>query len=763
MKKFNNYMTEILYNKRLIDYFFIIEIEIFNSNNENLILNDDNSINIKYNRKIKHIYPKNYYKEHIDFLNINTFLLYLPEEKIYLNKQKNYFFYLIFKSFKANEFIYLYFLRIYKQIVLNDNKIFYYPNYICFYSSNFFPNNFHNILEEIYNNSIKNNGKFFKTENILNILINRIYLPKYNSIQLNFCLEESYNFINSEFSNELDFNLLFEYLSIEHIILIIVCIYLNSTIIFFHNNIYKINLIIEILKKLFYPFPFLYNIIPNLNINYLELLNFKKNAIICIYKPDWKNNLKNIFKYNLNDYNIIYIDIDDDYIIIEKNVYISKNQNLPINLMEIIKNELYQTKKKEFKDYLELNSEINSIFFNFFLEIFKNNKIEEYILNNTIFDYDKFKNNHNYNNLSKDFIQIILSQNYFKNFIENYIIYINNKTQLSYELINKYNNLEKILNKYYQGENINKLFINNIYHTLCISSPQYEKILYHQNDIFTDVFHESLFKTNINYKNFILQNIDYKNYISFSDNKSKIIINEFMNKFKNNYNKCLNFYKDIPNHSFINNNISLELLNNLNNYKDINNKDILSIKENYIEIFDSLLKNNYKEEFYFLLAINMINIPQKCPICKKFNNIWDLRKEYEFSKAKRESRSKCKFCKKYFAPKFDCLYNNNFHFSDSDGYNEDIKNNNSSNLIYRKISFMCFQQLKNYKPIEIKKIDINYFYNILLLINEIKYIIEDDNIIYKNLYIYLNEINKKNINLKSNIYKKISKSTKNNK
>ena len=159
----------------------------------------------------------------------------------------------------------------------------------------------------------------------------------------------------------------------------------------------------------------------------------------------------------------------------------------------------------------------------------------------------------------------------------------------------------------------------------------------------------------------------------------------------------------------------------------------------------------------------MINIPQKCPICKKFNNIWDLRKEYEFSKAKRESRSKCKFCKKYFAPKFDCLYNNNFHFSDSDGYNEDIKNNNSSNLIYRKISFMCFQQLKNYKPIEIKKIDINYFYNILLLINEIKYIIEDDNIIYKNLYIYLNEINKKNINLKSNIYKKISKSTKNNK
>ena len=763
MKKFNNYMTEILYNKRLIDYFFIIKIEIFNSNNENLILNDDNSINIKYNRKIKHIYPKNYYKEHIDFLNINTFLLYLPEEKIYLNKQKNYFFYLIFKSFKANEFIYLYFLRIYKQIVLNDNKIFYYPNYICFYSSNFFPNNFHNILEEIYNNSIKNNGKFFKTENILNILINRIYLPKYNSIQLNFCLEESYNFINSEFSNELDFNLLFEYLSIEHIILIIVCIYLNSTIIFFHNNIYKINLIIEILKKLFYPFPFLYNIIPNLNINYLELLNFKKNAIICIYKPDWKNNLKNIFKYNLNDYNIIYIDIDDDYIIIEKNVYISKNQNLPINLMEIIKNELYQTKKKEFKDYLELNSEINSIFFNFFLEIFKNNKIEEYIINNTIFDYDKFKNNHNYNNLSKDFIQIILSQNYFKNFIENYIIYINNKTQLSYELINKYNNLEKILNKYYQGENINKLFINNIYHTLCISSPQYEKILYHQNDIFTDVFHESLFKTNINYKNFILQNIDYKNYISFSDNKSKIIINEFMNKFKNNYNKCLNFYKDIPNHSFINNNISLELLNNLNNYKDINNKDILSIKENYIEIFDSLLKNNYKEEFYFLLAINMINIPQKCPICKKFNNIWDLRKEYEFSKAKRESRSKCKFCKKYFAPKFDCLYNNNFHFSDSDGYNEDIKNNNSSNLIYRKISFMCFQQLKNYKPIEIKKIDINYFYNILLLINEIKYIIEDDNIIYKNLYIYLNEINKKNINLKSNIYKKISKSTKNNK
>ena len=370
-------MTEILYNKRLIDYFFIIEIEIFDSNNENINLKDNISINnIKYNRKIKYIYPKNYYEEHINFLNINNFLLYLPEEKIYLTKQKNSFFYLIFKSFKANEFIYLYFLKIYKQISLNDNKNFYYPNYICFYSSNFFPNNFHNILEEIYNNSIKNNVKCFKTENILNILINRIYLPKYNSIQLNFCLEQSYNFINSDFSNELDFNLLFEYLSIEHIILLIVCIYLNSTIIFFHNNIYKINLIIEIIKKLFYPFPFLYNIIPNLNINYIEFLNFQKNSIICIYKPDWKNNLKNIFKYNLNDHNIIYIDIDDDYIIIEKNVYISKNQNLPINMMEIIKNELYQIKKKEFRNNLELNSEINSIFFNFYLEIFKNNKIE---------------------------------------------------------------------------------------------------------------------------------------------------------------------------------------------------------------------------------------------------------------------------------------------------------------------------------------------------------------------------------------------------
>ncbi len=758
-------MTEILYNKRLIDYFFIIEIEIFDSNNENINLKDNISINnIKYNRKIKKIYPKNYYEEHINFLNINNFLLYLPEEKIYLTKQKNSFFYLIFKSFKANEFIYLYFLKIYKQISLNDNKNFYYPNYICFYSSNFFPNNFHNILEEIYNNSIKNNVKCFKTENILNILINRIYLPKYNSIQLNFCLEKSYNFINSDFSNELDFNLLFEYLSIEHIILLIVCIYLNSTIIFFHNNIYKINLIIEIIKKLFYPFPFLYNIIPNLNINYLELLNFQKNSIICIYKPDWKNNLKNIFKYNLNDHNIIYIDIDDDYIIIEKNVYISKNQNLPINIMEIIKNELYQIKKKEFRNNLELNSEINSIFFNFYLEIFKNNKIEEYIINNTIFDFEKFLINYNNNNLSKNFIQIILSQNYFKNFIENYIIYLNNKSQLSIELINKFNSLEKILNLYYKGENISKFFINNIYHTLCISSPKYEKIVYHQNDIFTDVFHESLFKynPNLNYKNFIFQNIDYENYFNYSDNKVNIIINEFMNKFKNNYNKCLNFYKNINNHSFINNNISIELLNNLNNKKDINNKNILTLKENYIEIFDSLIKNNFKEEFYFLLALNMINISQKCPICKKFNNIWDLRKDYEFSKVKRESRSKCKFCKKYFAPKFDCLYNN-YYSTDSNKYNINLKINNNSNLISRKISFISFPQLKNYKYNEIKKNDINYFYNILLLINEIKYIIEDDNIIYKNLNIYLNEINKKNINLKSNLYKKISISTKNNK
>ncbi len=96
---------------------------------------------------------------------------------------------------------------------------------------------FKKLLEEIYFQSTVNDQKCFKYENILNILLYRIYLPNNPFTQVQFALNDKiYNFVNNNFHSEISLQLLFTFLSPENVVLLIVAFMMNSDVIFFHSK-----------------------------------------------------------------------------------------------------------------------------------------------------------------------------------------------------------------------------------------------------------------------------------------------------------------------------------------------------------------------------------------------------------------------------------------------------------------------------------------------------------------------------------------------
>lgn len=109
--------------------------------------------------------------------------------------------------------------------------------YIGFLSTKPFFVSFKNLLEEIYIQSSLNEKKCFKYENILSILLYRIYLPKNPFTQVQFALNDKiYNFINNNFHSEISLKLLFTFLSPEKIVLLLIAFMMNSVVIFFHSK-----------------------------------------------------------------------------------------------------------------------------------------------------------------------------------------------------------------------------------------------------------------------------------------------------------------------------------------------------------------------------------------------------------------------------------------------------------------------------------------------------------------------------------------------
>jgi hypothetical protein len=241
---------------------------------------------------------------------------------------------------------------------------------------------------------------------------------------------------------------------------------------------------------------------------------------------------------------------------------------------------------------------------------------------------------------------------------------------------------------------------------------------------------------------------------------------------------------------------SLNLLRNLKNFKREAFYN-LTDKEDYIKNFNSFYddyikdKTNPMVEFHISFGLNFLTTISICDICKRPNTIWDIRKEMIFSKGKRESKTRCKFCENFFVPFFYILEEvNNVEFEEDEAKNlnsfphgqvinkrksgninqnqnqfEFDENKDEMHLIndfgsisekneknfnlhadstqnkkLRKIEYMSFEHLmasyydwdndtnfdKNISPLNrTKKFPYNLFYNICLLMGEIKIRIND--------------------------------------
>ncbi len=90
-----------------------------------------------------------------------------------------------------------------------------------------------------------------------------------------------------------------------------------------------------------------------------------------------------------------------------------------------------------------------------------------------------------------------------------------------------------------------------------------------------------------------------------------------------------------------------------------NNKNLMS-KEEYIKNYNKnyykiISNNNSKIEFNISFGANIVQTISLCEICGKPNTLWDIRKEFQFSKNKKETKTKCKYCNMLYVPYFYAL------------------------------------------------------------------------------------------------------------
>ena len=538
-------MSELFSNKRLIDYFLIIDVNITNINqninneilekisnfntpkslkkNNTLIHNTNNTLlsletsnqifnqttylKSEYTRKITKIYPKKQYTD-IPEINFESILLLMQEEKIYLHQHQNEYFTYVIKPTNSNALFYMFFLCIYTPLntnsLINGNNIgnnntsnlsintfsslnLFSPKYLCFLSRNPFFFSFRSLLEDIYSNSIKNNTKCFKIENILNILLYRLYLPKSPSFQTNFCLgDKVFNFFNDINKSEISYKILFNYLSLDNILLTYFAMMMDSVIVILHNDIETIGMIIYIFKQLFHPLEFTYSVITNLTNEHLELLECNHGLMIGVNKNDFNDLGLVIHK---NSRNVIYLDIDENILISEKNVNIKEKTKIPNEKMRIMNSKLrnilndgnnpnilllnqqsnvtlsndsvnnnitlgnyrlslkynqttnqhqFITQKFEPKE----NILIQNVFYEFILEIFVPFNQKKHIITSgeneeSIFDYETFIKD-NSSDL-KPLLNFIKESLPFQIFIDNLVNYCNDQGKLDDDVIDKFN------------------------------------------------------------------------------------------------------------------------------------------------------------------------------------------------------------------------------------------------------------------------------------------------------------------------------------
>lgn len=853
-------MSELFSNKRLIDYFLIIDVNITNINqninneilekisnfntpkslkkNNTLIHNTNNTLlsletsnqifnqttylKSEYTRKITKIYPKKQYTD-IPEINFESILLLMQEEKIYLHQHQNEYFTYVIKPTNSNALFYMFFLCIYTPLntnsLINGNNIgnnntsnlsintfsslnLFSPKYLCFLSRNPFFFSFRSLLEDIYSNSIKNNTKCFKIENILNILLYRLYLPKSPSFQTNFCLgDKVFNFFNDINKSEISYKILFNYLSLDNILLTYFAMMMDSVIVILHNDIETIGMIIYIFKQLFHPLEFTYSVITNLTNEHLELLECNHGLMIGVNKNDFNDLGLVIHK---NSRNVIYLDIDENILISEKNVNIKEKTKIPNEKMRIMNSKLrnilndgnnpnilllnqqsnvtlsndsvnnnitlgnyrlslkynqttnqhqFITQKFEPKE----NILIQNVFYEFILEIFVPFNQKKHIITSgeneeSIFDYETFIKD-NSSDL-KPLLNFIKESLPFQIFIDNLVNYCNDQGKLDDDVIDKFNIFFLCLEKKKKNKEITSLFINGVSHTISISSPPYEKLSYKQNNIFVDPFHDMMFK--------------HSKAVEYSKNKANLNVHLDENESYKKFRKMLLSQPDIVKSFFgistgnLTNSFHSSLISSIN----VMNSNLISpsfasskkinTKAEYIRSFNELIKNlTFKGEFHINVAYNIVQTYSLCPHCNKPNNIWDIRKSFEFSKARRETRTKCKFCSNSFVPTFKAiieveenknkqsLHTKKKSFNNSKQIGTNNKKGNELVSSYKTIEYMSFEHLialfsDNHNE-TMKKVNYHLVYNMLLLIGEIKCMIEGDEIVLQKLSNYIKE------------------------
>jgi hypothetical protein len=238
-----------------------------------------------------------------------------------------------------------------------------------------------------------------------------------------------------------------------------------------------------------------------------------------------------------------------------------------------------------------------------------------------------------------------------------------------------YNTFITSLERRKGSKSLEKTFKTKVYNTISVNSPTYEKLPYTQTSIFTDPLHHEMLKHEVSVPmyefpvdfTFLGVNLkqsqrDFTKSLAkeelayFKQSKEPSLVQEFKKHIFENKDIINSFYNYLPTKNktqIINANIH-KLAKTGDNKTEKVNTNLMS-KENVIEHYNEYIAKYIKQpkiEFHLNFAGNVIQTLSFCDYCSKPNNIWDIRKGFSFSKTKKETRTKCKFCNNSFVPYF---------------------------------------------------------------------------------------------------------------
>lgn len=138
----------------------------------------------------------------------------------------------------SGEYYYGHYLRVYEEYKFKVNgKQIFVPKYLCFFSMNPFFVSFKSILEEIYVLSNENTEQIIKIENVLNFILFRVVLPRYEDTQVAFSIKNKFFRFNSHILySEISLKLLFRFLSVENIVKVFLYLLTSPMVIILHNK-----------------------------------------------------------------------------------------------------------------------------------------------------------------------------------------------------------------------------------------------------------------------------------------------------------------------------------------------------------------------------------------------------------------------------------------------------------------------------------------------------------------------------------------------